>query len=555
MTVINAATAISPTRLPPGSAFDFVLNWGNVTTLPRNDAVFVHFVNAANGATVNNFQDDHDPTVPTSQWSGNISYKRTALIPSNAPNGTYNIIVGLYYQSGSQFINEPLTPGSGVTKGSGNEYIVGQVVVDSAAARPLTADQRTKTLNLTGWVKTFEDTFDTLTVGRDNQNPSSTIKWFAGTGAAFADNVNAYPGAANDPYSVANGQLSIKATKNSSGQWVSGLMASVNSGGAGFKQKYGYFEIRSKFPPGPGTFPALWLETIGAMTNFTQPFVEIDIVEQWANPTQKEIMYSTVHQWQSQGGAEVFYSCGSHIPSMGSAFHDYGCMVTPTDIIFYIDQVELWRMPTPTLAKEPIFMLIDLAIGGLNNPFTNTPNPSIMLVDRVSVWQNPAWDSSLPPPPPPPGNLLSSPDLSTSGWIWNRTGRGEGVGPDWFQADATDRAGGVVRYETANVATTGSFTLAIELKPVLLQYASIGIAAPNGTMKNSWASLLGDRLVGDYDGSLAATVSVAPATADGYIRLTVTGAASQAGGWTVWFGVPDGQSGNTWYRNASFTVQ
>ena len=73
------------------------------------------------------------------------------------------------------------------------------------------------------------------------------------------------------------------------------------------------------------------------------------------------------------------------VQGMTDDFHTYGVMVTADDIVFYFDGVELRRIDTPEEAKVPLYMLVNLALGG-GWPIDKTPNPSYMYVDYVKAY-------------------------------------------------------------------------------------------------------------------------------------------------------------------------
>jgi beta-glucanase (GH16 family) len=67
---------------------------------------------------------------------------------------------------------------------------------------------------------------------------------------------------------------------------------------------------------------------------------------------------------------------------MTTGFHTYGALINPDYIHFYFDGVELWKAPTPPEATEPLYVMVDLALGG-GWPIDQTPNPSHLLVDYI----------------------------------------------------------------------------------------------------------------------------------------------------------------------------
>lgn len=96
-------------------------NW-IATRLASNYRVFVHIING-NGDVL--FNGDHEPPIPTTSWSGAISYAKELTLPSSLARGTYRVVVGLYNSSG----NLVLAPGVGVTDIGSRRYQVGTLTV------------------------------------------------------------------------------------------------------------------------------------------------------------------------------------------------------------------------------------------------------------------------------------------------------------------------------------------------------------------------------------------------------------------------------------------
>ena len=70
---------------------------------------------------------------------------------------------------------------------------------------------------------------------------------------------------------------------------------------------------------------------------------------------------------------------------MTDDFHTYGLLVDSEEITFYFDGVELRRVKTPEEARAPLYMLVNLALGG-GWPIDKTPNPSFMYVDYIRAY-------------------------------------------------------------------------------------------------------------------------------------------------------------------------
>jgi beta-glucanase (GH16 family) len=233
------------------------------------------------------------------------------------------------------------------------------------------------TLDLTGYHVTFEENF---------KEPLSVSPWGPGTrwiahtpyGGDFGDAKFADP-KPDFPFTITDGILRIEAKKVGN-KWNSGLLASVDGKANGFSQKCGYFEMRAKFPKGPGTWPAFWLLGTPKLKDKSATGIEIDVVEQYG--VHPNSLHSTIHLW-----GKKHTGTGKHfiVDGMADDFHRYGAMVTEEFITIYFDGVELWKLKTPDEAKVPLYLLVNLALGG-GWPISQTPDPSYMYVDYVRAY-------------------------------------------------------------------------------------------------------------------------------------------------------------------------
>jgi beta-glucanase (GH16 family) len=241
----------------------------------------------------------------------------------------------------------------------------------------------TGALDLCAFRPTFIENFNTLSVSAYGTDGS---RWIAHTpwGGDFGDAAFTSP-KPGFPFQIHDGILQIEARKDAGGKWRSGLLASMTPSGSGFGQLYGYFEMRAKLPPGPGTWPAFWLNNL-LPPGSKQPAVEIDVMEYYGQFT--DSYHSTVHVWdtahpkQSREAAQI-----NAVPpgSLTSAFHTYGADIEPDWTTFYLDRQEVWRTPTPPELRLPQMILVDFALGS-GWPIDHTPNPSMMLVDYIHAY-------------------------------------------------------------------------------------------------------------------------------------------------------------------------
>jgi len=161
-----------------------------------------------------------------------------------------------------------------------------------------------------------------------------------------------------NPFSVSNGVLTITAAPTpaadvsalSGYDYTSGLITTEKS----FAQLYGYFEIRAELPAGQGVWPAFWLLPAngGAPT-------ELDVMEQVGGST----TFQTAH-YAGASGAATQTGFTSYTPTDSTGFNTYGVLWTKASLTWYVNGVEVATMATPAGMDTPMYMLVDLAIGG-----------------------------------------------------------------------------------------------------------------------------------------------------------------------------------------------
>ena len=244
-------------------------------------------------------------------------------------------------------------------------------------------------LKLDWYRLTFHDDFDRLNVTPDG----SKGPWFAPVHGPFGAAKFLPPGR-DGPFSIVDNALAIRADKVN-GKWRSGLMQTVDSKGRGFAQRYGYFEMRAKFPPGRGTWPAFWLLSQNGCTDNTATRTEIDVVEWYGGDPKGH--HASVHLWparQPKPGAitkHVFKSQYCNLKAVLAdgqlaGWHTYGAEVTPEWVIVYFDQKELGRYPTLPEFRTPLYMVVDLAI--LPAEADVASNPKEMRIAYVRAYAN-----------------------------------------------------------------------------------------------------------------------------------------------------------------------
>jgi beta-glucanase (GH16 family) len=251
--------------------------------------------------------------------------------------------------------------------------------------------QAGRSLNLTGGILTFADEFEQPSItGPDGDGP-----WYAPIHGGFGRAKFLPPHTIDGPFFFNNGVLTIRLAKRD-GRWTSGIIQSVNAEGEGFAQRYGYFEIRAKFPKSNGTWPAFWLKTVNQFTDRSQTRAEIDIIEAYGGNDWSGY-HATVHLWPArhrrpeQLQKHWWKGCYERIDGdlFDGDWHLYGGEVGPEWVTIYYERREVGRFPTLAEFRHPLFILADLALHD-KDP-RRTDDPADMQIDYIRVWQRPEW--------------------------------------------------------------------------------------------------------------------------------------------------------------------
>ncbi len=152
--------------------------------------------------------------------------------------------------------------------------------------------------------------------------------------------------------------------------YTSGMISSDPRNGKGFLHTYGYIEARIKVPGGKGMWPAFW--------NLPWPIAwppEIDIVEVLGDECVAEFH---LHPNANYQGINV---CDT--------WHTYAVDWRPGKIVWYLDGVERYREEGDHVPSQPMYLLLNLAVGGSwpGSPDSSTPFPGVMEIDYVRVYQ------------------------------------------------------------------------------------------------------------------------------------------------------------------------
>ena len=192
-----------------------------------------------------------------------------------------------------------------------------------------------------------------------------------------------YRGLGLNPFSLKDGKLTITArraapeVKGKIGgyDFTSGLLTTEHS----FAQTYGYFEIRARMPAGKGLWPAFWL-----LPQSRQWPPEIDVFEVLGD--RPDVLHMAIH---STDVHDVGFQ--AVVPDLSRDFHVFGVLWGPETIAWYFDGAEAARAPTPRDMHKPMYLLINLAVGGTwpGNPDSTTRFPAAFTVAYVRAYATP----------------------------------------------------------------------------------------------------------------------------------------------------------------------
>jgi beta-glucanase (GH16 family) len=259
----------------------------------------------------------------------------------------------------------------------GAVLLVALGMVASASAANATSPTHGKRL-------AFESDFTTL-----HSHPGRSGEWMTSGASGWRtlpDNheLQYYSDSSNgfDPFSVEKGVLTITAQRGTNPAklpYNSGMLTTFKS----FGQLYGYFEMKARLPAGRGLWPAFWL--LPADQSWPP---EIDVLEQLGNDS--TTIYIGTHS--AVGGPNVGTTVALKVADTSNGFHTYGVDWQAREIAWYFDGKLIRRQPTPADMHKPMYMLINLAVGGKGSwpgpPTPETIFPARFIVEYLHAYAN-----------------------------------------------------------------------------------------------------------------------------------------------------------------------
>lgn len=264
------------------------------------------------------------------------------------------------------------------------------LVFANTTVNDLNADQFALSLDRSNLTVTFSEDFNSLSLFDGTSGTwDAKFSWAPEKGSSLDTNseaqwyVNpAYAGtSAYNPFSVDNGVLTITAQATPDAiksevegyDYVSGMLTTHST----FSQTYGYFEIRADMPEEQGAWPAFWL----LPEDGSWP-PELDVVEMRGQEANTVI--TTVHS--NETGQQTYDRTTVDVAST-EGFHTYGVLWDEDEIVWYFDDVAVAHADTPSDLDGPMYMLVNLAVGGMaGTPGEDLAAGSQMKIDYIRAY-------------------------------------------------------------------------------------------------------------------------------------------------------------------------
>jgi beta-glucanase (GH16 family) len=244
-----------------------------------------------------------------------------------------------------------------------------------AGTQPDVAVQTTLSLP---WQLTFGDEFDGSTL--------DTGKWKThyppGT-PGVSDDGRSHPGAktlqyfTDDAVEQNDGILHLRSERKDAGgfSYASGAISSYQS----FSASEGFFEIRARVPKGAGLWPGVFLlpqdRTWPPGITLMQVF-GIDLTH---------VSMGNSYQQSDQVQSDQAYVAG---PDLSDGFHTFGLEWNSTNLIWYVDGVERYRV-SANIPSKAMYLVVALEIGGsgYGPADASTPPMASFDIDYIRVYQ------------------------------------------------------------------------------------------------------------------------------------------------------------------------
>jgi beta-glucanase (GH16 family) len=227
------------------------------------------------------------------------------------------------------------------------------------------------------WRLTFVDDFDGAAIDRSKW--LTTLPWGSRTNPHNREQQTYL----DENVIVQNGLLRLRADRREATPGFPYISGVVTSWGK-FEQRYGRFEMRARMPAGRGFWPAFWLLHSPGAGQFPWP-PEIDIMEFiGSDPWTTHL----TNHYSDGGGVHRQQGRSYTGPDFSAGFHVFAVEWEPGLIVWTVDGVERHRVAGGQVPDQPMYVILNLAVGGFwpGPPDSATPFPATYDVDYVRVY-------------------------------------------------------------------------------------------------------------------------------------------------------------------------
>ncbi|MDQ8728500.1 family 16 glycosylhydrolase [Bradyrhizobium sp. LHD-71] len=250
-----------------------------------------------------------------------------------------------------------------------------------------------------GLIQTFGDEFNSLSAGQDptltwrtsyawSGVPSYTL---SGEQQVYVDpSFVGLPGSRAsaplglNPFSIQDGILTVTAAPVPSSaapyvgdhEFTSGLITTQNS----FVQTYGRFEMTATLSSTRGTWPAFWMLPLDPRGKAT----ELDIVEALGrNPDQAH--------WAFVSSDTTRQGYWANTADLAAGKHTFAVEWTPYTLTYFVDNVQVGQVATPSDMNTAMYMLANLAMGGYWAGDADPTTTASISIDSIKAYQLPQY--------------------------------------------------------------------------------------------------------------------------------------------------------------------
>lgn len=236
------------------------------------------------------------------------------------------------------------------------------------------------------WSLTFSDEFDGSLLGE----AWNTCHWWQVDGGCTIASNDEEQWYRREAVEVRGGALVLSAsadpqvaTDGAELPFRSGMVTSgfedTDDQAAGFSLTYGYIEARLQLPSGAGTWPAVWMLSADKTS-----LPEIDLFEWYGS--RPGLMTAHVHQ--RIAGERSKARIEAAVTPTDDGWHTVGVLWEPSRVQFSFDGQVIGDVTDTELVPDtPMYLVVNLALGGPAGEVDASALPQQLRIDYVRVWQ------------------------------------------------------------------------------------------------------------------------------------------------------------------------